>query len=125
MKIQIKATEIALTPAIRDYVEKRVSSLDKYFQKGGEALASIEVGKTTQHHKSGNVFRAEISLKASGNQYYAVSLKDDLYSAIDEVKDIVSNEIVSNKNKKETLLRRGGAKIKALIKRLNWKNYDR
>ena len=121
IKVQIKATEIALTPAIKDYAEKKILALEKFFVGAGEVLAQIEVGKTTQHHKSGNVFRAEVSIRAGGQNYYAVSEKDDLYAAIDEVKDEVAQEVISSKSKKETLFRRGGAKIKELIKRLNWK----
>jgi len=123
MKIQIKATEIALSPAIKDYAEKKVLSLEKFFIGRGEVFAQIEVGKTTKHHKSGNIFRAEITLRAEGQNYYAVSNKDDLYAAIDEVKDEMAREIISSKSKRETLFRRGGAKIKALIKRLGLKNY--
>lgn len=121
MRIQIKATEITLSPAIKDYAEKKVSALDKFFHGKGEVVAKIEVGKTTRHHKSGNVFMAEISIRAEGKNYYAVSEKDDLYAAIDEVKDEVAREIVSLKSKKETLFRKGGAKIKALIKKLGLK----
>lgn len=124
MNIQIKATEMNLTPAIKDYAEKKVSALDKYFHGKGEVVAQIEVGKTTHHHKSGNVFRAEISIRAEGKHYYAVSEKDDLYASIDEVKDEVAREIVSLKSKRETLFRKGGAKVKALIKRLSWKKYE-
>ena len=121
MRVQIKATEMALTPAIKDYAEKKVLSLEKFFKGRGEVLAQIEVGKTTKHHKSGNVFRAEISIRADGQNYYAVSEKDDLYAAIDEVKDEMAHEIVSSKSKKETLFRRGGAKIKAMLKRLSFR----
>lgn len=121
VRAQIKATEMALTPAIKDYAEKRVLALDKFFKGSGEVLAQIEVGKTTRHHKSGNVFRAEISIRAEGQNYYTVSEKDDLYAAIDEVKDEMAREIISSKSKKETLFRRGGAKIKAMLKRLTFR----
>lgn len=124
MKIQIKATEITLTPAIKDYAEKKILSLQKYFQNEEDVLAFVEIGKTTQHHKSGEVFKAEVSIRAKGTDHYSVSEKSDLYAAIDDVKDEIARSIVSSKKKKETLFRKGGAKIKELIKRLNWKNYE-
>lgn len=124
MKMQIKATDITLSSAIKDYAERKVSSLDKFFNAEDDVITSIEVGKTSQHHKSGNVFRAEISIRAAGKNFYAASEKNDLYAAIDEVKDEIHRKIISSKNKKETLVRRGGAKIKALIKRLKWKRYE-
>lgn len=125
MKVQIKASSIELTPSIRDYAEKRVNSLQKYFhEEKEEAFASIEVGKTTHHHKGGFVYRAEISIRAHGKQYYAVAETEDLYAAIDKVRDEIAREVVSSKEKRETLFRRGGAKIKSIIKRLNWRKYE-
>lgn len=124
MQIQIKATDLELTPSIEDYAKKRVGQLDKFFQQrpGQQVLTTIEVAKTTRHHKHGDVFRAEVSVRADGKHYYAAAEKDDLYAAIDEVKDEVGREIVSSKEKRETLLRRGGAKIKSFIKKLGLKD---
>lgn len=124
MKVQIKATGIELIPTIEDYARKRVETLEKYFRREDpdSVFASVELAKTTQHHKSGEVFKAEILLRGGGKEYYAVSEKEDLYEAIDDVKDEVAREVSSWKDRSTTLLRRGGARIKNLIKRLNWKN---
>ncbi|HEY4516235.1 MAG TPA: ribosome-associated translation inhibitor RaiA [Candidatus Paceibacterota bacterium] len=121
MKVQIKGSAIELTSAIKDYVEKRILSLEKYIhEENEEALAMVEVGKITHHHRNGDVFRAEVSLVSHGRKYYAAVEKDDLYAAIDEVKDEIMREMISSKEKRETLLRRGGAKIKSLMKRLKF-----
>ncbi|MBI1974708.1 MAG: ribosome-associated translation inhibitor RaiA [Candidatus Zambryskibacteria bacterium] len=117
MKINIKATGIALTPAIFGYANKKISSLEKYL--AGEAVAQVEVGKSTKHHKSGNVFRAEVHLVGGGLDLYAVSEKADLYAAIDVVKDEITHALTQNKTKKETLYRRGAATIKNMMKGLN------
>ena len=62
MQIKIKATNLALTPSISDYAKKRVEMLEKFIAEGSEnALIKVEVGKTTQHHKRGEIFRAEIN----------------------------------------------------------------
>src|SRR3989344_6284325 len=105
MKINIKATGIELTPAIADYVNKKVYSPEKYFTN--DVVAQVEVGKSTQHHKTGNVFKAEIHIVGGGFDAYAVSEQTDLYAAIDIVKDEITHTIVHSKNKKETLYRRG------------------
>lgn len=118
MRIQIKATGIELTDAIRNYADKKLSALDKYFESGADPLISIEVGKTTRHHKSGNIFRAEVRISGGVADCYAVSEKEDLYAAIDEVKDEVGKELTTSKKKSLSLLKKGGAKIKSLIKRL-------
>ena len=120
MKINLKATNIELSEAISQYVDKKLIMLEKYFEqsKGDEVLALIEVGKSTRHHKSGDVFMAEIHIKANGKEFYAVSEKDDLYAAIDEVKDEITRSITSRRKKAIALLRRGGTRIKEMLKNL-------
>lgn len=116
MKINVKATGITLTDSISEYVEKKVDTLEKFF-KEKDVLVNVEVGKSTKHHKSGDIFRAEIRVSSSGNDYYASVEKDDLYAAIDEVKDEILRELTSKRKKAIRLLRRGGAAIKHLLRR--------
>lgn len=121
MKINIKATGIELTPAISDYVSKKIFSIEKYTEKSADALvAQVEVGKSTKHHKSGAVFRAEVHIIGGGLDLYAVSEKEDLYAAIDTVKDEIAHNMVHIKTKRETMVRRGARAIKNIIKGLNF-----
>jgi putative sigma-54 modulation protein len=115
MKINIKATGITLTPSISEYIEKKMDMFEKFFA-GAEVLINIEVGRTTKHHKSGDIFRAEIKITANGEEYYAVSETEDLYAAIDEVKDEIFHSLTSRRKKAYRLFRKGGAKIKNLLK---------
>ncbi len=115
MILNTKATGISLTPSITDYIWKKVNILEKFF-RSEEILANIEVGRTTRHHKSGDIFRAEIHITADGEEYYAVAEKNDLYAAIDEVKDEIVHELTSKRKKALHLFRRGGAKIKNLLR---------
>ena len=117
MKINKKATNISFTPAISDYIEKKLAMLDKFFRDRGDVLVNIEVGKTTQHHKSGEIFRAEIQILADKETYYAVAETEDLYASIDKVKDEIVRELTSNRKKLLRLFRKGGAKIKTLLRR--------
>jgi len=119
MRINIKATGIELTPAISDYVHKKVTVLEKYIQNA-DAVALVEVGRSTQHHKSGEVFKAEVRLTGAGLDLYAVSEQADLYAAIDLVKDEVARKLMHEKGKKESLARRGGRKLKDVMKGLNF-----
>ena len=120
MNIKTRSTNFDMTPAIENYVSKRVSSLEKFLDaKHENVLCEVELGKTTNHHKSGDIFRAEINIIRPGhNQFYAVAETEDLYAAIDIVRDQIEREIVSRKGKRETLFRRGASKFKALAKRL-------
>lgn len=124
MKINTKATNISITPSIADYIQKKVEAFEKFLSGAPEILVNVEVGKTTKHHKSGDVFRAEIRLTANGDECYAAAEKDDLYAAIDEVKDEIVRELTSNKKKSLKLFKRGGQQVKNLLKRIgNWRKF--
>jgi putative sigma-54 modulation protein len=117
MKINIKATGIELTPAISSYVNKKIFSIEKYFDKGNkDVVAQVEVGKSTHHHKAGNVFRAEAHITGRGLDIYAVSEMEDLYAAVDIVKDEMIHGVVQSKGKRQTLARRGAEMIKNMMK---------
>lgn len=117
MNIQIKATNTTLTPAITDYINKRLESIAKFADTDtAEALCRVEVGKTSQHHKHGDIFIAEINMTSQGQNYFARVELSDLYSAIDKVRDEVLEKMKSVKGKRLTTLRKGGAKVKSVIR---------
>ncbi|MBI2065804.1 MAG: ribosome-associated translation inhibitor RaiA [Candidatus Zambryskibacteria bacterium] len=119
MKINIKATGIELTPAILDYVNKKVSSIDKYLDKNiTDVVAQVEVGRSTRHHKTGNIFRAEVHITGGNINLYAVSEEEDLYAAIDLVKDEIIHNAVQSKDKRKTLARKGAEMMKNVMKGL-------
>jgi ribosomal subunit interface protein len=104
-----------LTPALSDYTEKRLGTITKYTE--GTAQIAVEIGKTTMHHRNGEIFRAEVNvITPLGKQYRAVSEKIDLYEAIDDIRAEIVREIKAGKSKTQTLFRRGSQKIKNLVK---------
>jgi len=123
MNIKIRSINFEITPAIDDYISKKISSLEKFLErKDGEVICEVEIGRTTKHHNSGDIFKAEINLTQPGSkQVYAVAEEVDLYSAIDVVRDEAERAIVSRKTKNSTLFRRGAAQVKNLIKRINFR----
>jgi putative sigma-54 modulation protein len=122
MNIKIRAVNFDLTPAIEEYVNKKISSLEKFLDKNENNLCEVELGRTTKHHKSGDIFKAELNIVESGNrQFYAVAEESDLYSAIDIVRDEAERRIVSKKEKKKTLFRRGSSRIKSFIKNISFR----
>ena len=116
MNIKIKTTALSLTPSISEYIEKRISPVEKFFENDSTIICDIEIAKTTNHHKNGDIFRAEVHIVAKDRNIYASSEKEDLYIAIDAVKDEVLREVKSTNARQRSLIRRGSAKIKELIK---------
>lgn len=117
IQTEVKATGLELTPAIKGYVEEKVGQLERLVDTStGGVRAEVEVGKTTDHHRHGDVFKSEINLYVSGAVYRAVTTTSDLYAAIDEMKDEVARQIVSKKNKNQTLFRRGARRLKNILR---------
>ena len=123
MSTNIKATNIELTDAIKDYVNKNLLGLDRFITDPKENLIiQVEVGKTTMHHRSGDYFRAEFNVDISGKKFYVSAKKDNLYGAIDEAKEALFRKIDYSKNRERTLLRRGAKSIKKMIRGLSHRN---
>lgn len=114
-----KATNITLGPDILDYLEKKLESLSKLLDPNDQSVeASVELGKTTRHHQTGPIYRAEVNLHIAGKQLRAEAEAGDLYSAIDVVKDELAERIRDEKEKKVHFLRHGGLIVKNIMKGL-------
>jgi ribosomal subunit interface protein len=121
IKKTIKGTAIELTPAIEAAIDKAIKALDKYVDPSDtSALVDVEVGKTTNHHKSGDIFRAEINFHSRIGDLRAEAEKEDLYAAITEVKDELVEALRSKKAKKIDFVRRSGVKLKNMLRGLPW-----
>jgi ribosomal subunit interface protein len=120
MRINTKATDIVLTPELTDYLDKRLQSIGKVVDHSNPTLMlDVELGRTTKHHQSGDIFRAEINLHIGGNSYRAVAERQDLNSAIDAAKDEIVSGISKEKKKHISFIKRSGQNIKNAIKNLN------
>jgi ribosomal subunit interface protein len=117
MVINEKGTNMQITPDIKDYLYKKLAHLEKFIDPtDSSALCDVELGKVSNHHKNGDVFRTEINLHISGKNLRAVSEQGELFASIDIAKDDMVHALQSNKDKKVSLLKRGGAQIKNLLK---------
>lgn len=95
----IKGNNMDLTDAIKDYATKKVEALEKYLQDFDPIDVSIEVGQTTRGQNKGPIFRAEVNLNVPGALMRAEETAEDLYEAIDKVKDSLQRQITDLKNK--------------------------
>lgn len=118
MRHNIKATDFSMTPTIKDYIEKRINHIDKFVNPSQKELPMcyIEIGKTTNHHKNGDLFKAELTIEIGSKTLRAESQEEDLYAALDKVSEEMTEELKSFRNKEISLIRRGQAKIKSIIK---------
>lgn len=108
MRVNIKYTKIDPSDAVAAYVTEKMDSLDELInindseKNGGGATveAWVEVGRTTDHHNKGNVFRAEGQIRLPGDQEIrAESVQPELHLAIDDMKDALQVQLKRYKEK--------------------------
>ncbi len=118
--VKIKTTGIDLTPAIHEYTQTKIDSLKKFFKhyakESGEFIFEVEIGRTTEHHRKGDVYRAEINFTVGDSHFRTEAVKDDLYAAIDEAKDELARELRKTKNKHVEYIKRQSGKIKNILR---------
>jgi len=109
MNLLIKATNLELTPAINLYIEKVFNSLERLIASLGEASVEtrVEVGRSSYHHKKGDVFFAEVNLTCGKKLIRNKVENSNLYAAIDAVKDNLRRELTKFKGRQESLFKRG------------------
>ncbi|MEK7087325.1 MAG: ribosome-associated translation inhibitor RaiA [Patescibacteria group bacterium] len=114
MKINLKTKNFSLTASIKNYLEQKLNSLDKFLPADESIFADVDLSKTTKHHQKGDVFRAEVNLRVPGRLIRASSIEWDLRIAIDRVRDELIKEIKTNKEKNISLKKYGGRLFKKL-----------
>ncbi len=118
INIALKATGMELTPALRQYVEDKLQAVEKFIGSETATQADVEIGKTTHHHQSGDIFRCEINLSLPGDLLRAVAQKDDLYAAIDIAQGDLLGELRKRKGKRLTGWRKGARIFKDIVRRI-------
>ncbi len=100
MEVNIKATEISLTPDIKTYVQQKMDMLEKYLGDTQVIHCDVEVGKAVGKRHSGNIYRAEVNLELPGELLRVEKTEKDLWKAIDKVKDHMARSVKKYKEKK-------------------------
>lgn len=118
MKINIKGTNLSVSPDISAYLDEKLKSVTKLIDQSDEtAIFDIELGRTTRHHQTGDIFRAEINLHRRDGNSRAVSETGDIFSAIDLVKDQILDELRGAKGKRLRFIRKSGRQVKEWLRR--------
>lgn len=102
MIIKIQGTRLELTAAIKSFVEEKLEPVERLISgidKGGAAQANVQIERTTNHHKHGNVLRAEISLRLPVKTIRAEAADDDIRIAIRTAAEELIAEIKKYKGK--------------------------
>ena len=91
MIINIKATNIEMTDALKEYAHEKAESLEKYFKDIQKI--DVDFGMDNHHHQKGKVYQAQMNVFVPGKGLTISKKAEDLYKAIDKVKDHLKTEL--------------------------------
>ncbi len=117
MNFIFRATNFSLTPNIQQYIETSLSSLRKLAKSSADEVETrVEIGRSTYHHKKGEVFFADVNLRVGKAVLRARSEAQSVYAAVDDVRDELRQELYKFKGKKETIFLRGARSVSKLFR---------
>ena len=91
MKLNLTGHHIEITPALRDYVDSKLTRLKRHFDSVTDVHCILTVEKL--RHK------AEAKINVSGNTLFADSVENNMYAAIDILMDKLDRQIKKHKEK--------------------------
>jgi putative sigma-54 modulation protein len=93
MNIQVRGDHLQVTPALRDYVDKKIGRMEKYFDAPPEREISVTMSVERGIH------RVEVMLAVHGVIFRAEEKSDDMYASIDLVVDKLEQQLHKHKEK--------------------------
>ena len=91
MNITVNAKHTTLTDAIRDYSEKKIQRIAKYFDDNMDVHVNLNVEK--------NMHIAEIFVNVKGMFLKGIERSEDMYASIDMAFDKIERQVVKYKEK--------------------------
>lgn len=107
MKINIIGRKLTVTDKIKNYAEKKLTKLDKFFADEPEARIVIGPIKDNEY--------VEASIYASGMIYRAEVIDVDVITATDKIVDVIERQIRKNKTRLEKRIKRDALSSNTMI----------
>ena len=91
MNLHMTGHHLEITPSIRDYVNSKMTRINRHFDHVIDVNMILSVEKLRQ--------KIEANVHLSGKDIFAESENDDMYAAIDLLVDKLDRQIVKHKEK--------------------------
>ena len=75
----------------------------------------MEIGRTTKHHRQGDIYKAEVNLKIGGQIIRTEKEDWDIRVAVDAVKEDLKIELEKFKGKRNTKYKQGARLVKRAL----------
>ena len=92
MNLNVSGHHLAVTPAIRSYVEAKLERVARHFDHVIDAHVILTVDKLRQ--------KAEVTLHVRGKDLHCECEENDLYAAIDLLADKLDRQVLRYKDKR-------------------------
>jgi len=92
MNLNVSGHHLEITPALRSYVQEKLSRVTRHFDHVIDAHVVLSVDKLRQ--------KAEVTLRVRGKDIHCACEEQDLYAAIDLVTDKLDRQVLKYKTKR-------------------------
>ena len=99
MKFKFTDKKVQVTDELRDYAERKIGKLDRFFKTESEAFVTF----ATERGR----YIAEVTLKNTGMYYRVADTTNDMFASIDSAVAAIERQIRKNKTRLEKRLRAG------------------
>lgn len=109
MKFTFTTKKVELSDAVKEYAEKKISKLDRYFKTEAEAYVTFSVEKN-------NRCVVEVTIRGGNTLFRAQeeNREGNMRAAIDDAQEYINRQIRKNKTRLEKRLRQGAFDPSAL-----------
>ena len=112
MQIQIYGKNIEVTPAMQNFIHKKLARLERFFHKPQKIHVELSVDK---HHKSGEVQQVDMNIYLEHDQLRTTQKSNNMYNSISQACDELKDQALRDKEKYQGK-RRKTIQIKRLMK---------
>lgn len=91
MNLQLTGHHLEITPALREYVQSKLTRISNHFDHVIDVKVTMSVEKLAQ--------KVEATLHVPGNDLHAECADENMYSAIDLLTDKLDRQVLKHKEK--------------------------
>lgn len=114
--ITYKHTNVEPDERLQQLIEQKFSALDKYIGNETDVRCAVEIEKTNGK-EANKSHRVEVNFWLTGTLYRAEATDESFEKAVDEVREELDKEVRRAHKKHNSLLKKGGRKIKEMMRR--------
>jgi putative sigma-54 modulation protein len=93
MQITVSGHHVDVTQPLREYVDSKLSRLQRHF----DDITNTEVTLTVEKQRQ----KAEANVHVAGRDLHATAESEDMYAAIDSIADKLDRQLIKHKEKQK------------------------